>query len=185
METSKVKIGFTIITTIVFVMIIISSCRKSEKNNEHDEQLDHRQKDQPHHGKESEHLMQMNQTRQWLKQELGEKYDQPVPSASEEQLTKGKEIFITYCASCHGESGKGDGQAAAALEPPPADFTDPEHASFYSEQGHIYVIRKGIKGTAMIGWENTLKEEEIFAVYGYVNSLKIQTETNEQHESGH
>lgn len=93
-------------------------------------------------------------------------------------MTKGKEIFITYCANCHRKEGKGDGQAAATLQPKPADFTDPEHASFYSDQGRIYVIKMGIKGTAMIGWENTLKEEDILAVYGYVNSLKIPIKTN-------
>jgi hypothetical protein len=29
----------------------------------------------------------------------------------------------TYCAPCHGPSGKGDGPAAAALKTPPADLT--------------------------------------------------------------
>jgi len=35
----------------------------------------------------------------------------------------GKTIFTTNCASCHGESGKGDGPVGAALQPPPRDFT--------------------------------------------------------------
>lgn len=35
----------------------------------------------------------------------------------------GKEMFNSYCASCHGQDAKGDGPAAAALKQPPADLT--------------------------------------------------------------
>jgi mono/diheme cytochrome c family protein len=35
----------------------------------------------------------------------------------------GKEMFLSYCAACHGKSGKGDGPAASALKQPPADLT--------------------------------------------------------------
>jgi mono/diheme cytochrome c family protein len=30
---------------------------------------------------------------------------------------EGRELFVRYCASCHGVSGRGDGPAAAALQP--------------------------------------------------------------------
>jgi mono/diheme cytochrome c family protein len=42
----------------------------------------------------------------------------PVTSA-----TSGKEMFKSYCASCHGPSAKGDGPAAAALKSAPSDLT--------------------------------------------------------------
>ena len=35
----------------------------------------------------------------------------------------GEELFVTYCASCHGSDAKGLGPAAAALKTPPADLT--------------------------------------------------------------
>jgi mono/diheme cytochrome c family protein len=35
----------------------------------------------------------------------------------------GKEMFMNYCASCHGKDGKGDGPAAGALKQAPADLT--------------------------------------------------------------
>ena len=35
----------------------------------------------------------------------------------------GKDIYMGYCASCHGESGKGDGPAAAGLKAFPLDLT--------------------------------------------------------------
>jgi mono/diheme cytochrome c family protein len=35
----------------------------------------------------------------------------------------GREMYTSYCASCHGRDGKGDGPAAPALKTPPADLT--------------------------------------------------------------
>jgi cytochrome c553 len=35
-----------------------------------------------------------------------------------------REAFNTRCASCHGTEGKGNGPAAAALNPKPRDYTD-------------------------------------------------------------
>ncbi len=45
------------------------------------------------------------------------------PSASQPNMVAGKEMFRRYWASCHGESGKGDGPAATALTPRPPDLT--------------------------------------------------------------
>jgi len=38
-------------------------------------------------------------------------------------VASGKETFLKYCASCHGEDGKGNGPGAMALKPPPSDLT--------------------------------------------------------------
>jgi mono/diheme cytochrome c family protein len=35
----------------------------------------------------------------------------------------GKEMFVHYCASCHGKEGKGNGPAASALKKAPADLS--------------------------------------------------------------
>lgn len=32
-------------------------------------------------------------------------------------------VFVRYCSACHGVQGRGDGPAAPALQPPPADLT--------------------------------------------------------------
>jgi len=34
----------------------------------------------------------------------------------------GATVYSTYCVTCHGAKGQGDGVAAAALNPKPADF---------------------------------------------------------------
>jgi mono/diheme cytochrome c family protein len=35
----------------------------------------------------------------------------------------GQEMYSSYCAACHGRTGKGDGPAAPALTPKPPDLT--------------------------------------------------------------
>ncbi len=35
----------------------------------------------------------------------------------------GQQMFTSYCAPCHGRTGKGDGPAAPALTPKPSDLT--------------------------------------------------------------
>ncbi len=41
-------------------------------------------------------------------------------------MKEAKEIWQTRCATCHGQGGKGDGPAGAALNPKPRDFTSEE-----------------------------------------------------------
>ena len=36
----------------------------------------------------------------------------------------GRELYVRYCATCHGESGRGDGASAASFASKPADLTD-------------------------------------------------------------
>jgi mono/diheme cytochrome c family protein len=35
----------------------------------------------------------------------------------------GREAFFRYCSSCHGDDGRGNGPAASAMQPRPADLT--------------------------------------------------------------
>jgi mono/diheme cytochrome c family protein len=37
--------------------------------------------------------------------------------------SSGQEMFVAYCASCHGKDAKGNGPAATALKQAPADLT--------------------------------------------------------------
>jgi len=57
----------------------------------------------------------------------GAQQDQPTKverkAAPATSAASGKEMFVNYCASCHGKTGVGDGPAAAALKIAPADLT--------------------------------------------------------------
>lgn len=51
-----------------------------------------------------------------------EKSDQKHP-ARLPNTESGKEIYLKYCASCHGAGATGNGPAAIALAPPPSNLT--------------------------------------------------------------
>lgn len=52
------------------------------------------------------------------------------------------EVFKTRCATCHGAEGKGDGAAAAALNPKPRSFADKEWQKTITDE-HIEKIVLG------------------------------------------
>jgi mono/diheme cytochrome c family protein len=47
----------------------------------------------------------------------------PAPAQNTVQLNEGRELFSTYCASCHGVTGVGNGPAAASMRRIPPDIT--------------------------------------------------------------
>jgi mono/diheme cytochrome c family protein len=64
-------------------------------------------------------------------------------------VASGKQTYMEYCATCHGEDGKGVGPAAYALKTPPSDLTmlAKRHAGKFPEDyvGEIVRFGKPIK----------------------------------------
>lgn len=48
---------------------------------------------------------------------------QPSVGGPKNKPDRGQQLFMTYCASCHGEDARGNGPAAAALKTAPANLT--------------------------------------------------------------
>ena len=73
----------------------------------------------------------------------------PAPYASP---SSGKDMYIAYCASCHGKDGMGNGPAAAALKTQPTDLTilAVKNGGKFPES-HIAEVIKGDKLTAAHG----------------------------------
>lgn len=80
-----------------------------------------------------------------------------------------KKSVETNCASCHGNSGKGDGPAAAALPPPkPADWTS---AKVQAEtDGELFWKIANGRG-AMPPWKH-LSEKDRWEIINYIRTLK-------------
>jgi high-affinity iron transporter len=126
-------------------------------------------------------MAQMAATRERLRTELGEAYDQPVPGLDAADPVRGKAIYDQACASCHGAAGKGDGPAGAGLTPPPADFTDAFHARYYSDAGRVRIIEGGSPETSMAGFAGQLDRAQILDVYAYVATFRSAQAAGGEH----
>lgn len=62
---------------------------------------------------------------------------------SDAAVASAKKIFATYCSTCHGTTGLGDGAAAAALNPKPRSFTDATWQRTVSDDHLTKVILEG------------------------------------------
>ena len=85
---------------------------------------------------------------------------------------QGKTLFTRNgCAVCHGPDGRGDGQIAATLQPPPRDFRDPTaYKNGHSKAAIARTIQKGMPGTSMPGYGH-LSVEEREQIAAYIRSL--------------
>ncbi len=88
---------------------------------------------------------------------------------------KGAELFKTFCTACHGEAGKGDGPAGAALNPKPADFTDPARAAKLTDEMAYKLVNEGGppygRSPLMTAWKGPLTDQQIRDVVTHVRSL--------------
>ena len=105
-------------------------------------------------------------------------------SAFAQDLEQGKAIYngLGACASCHGAEGKGDGAAAAALDPKPRNFTqgpykfDTDNDGKTGTETDIFnVVTKGAAtfgGSPLMVARPDLPEADRKALAKYVLSLK-------------
>jgi mono/diheme cytochrome c family protein len=97
----------------------------------------------------------------------------PLP-VTEQNLLRGKEVFLQRCVGCHGTKGDGKGPAASFLSPPPADFTDKDDACCGGDTGpgdFYYRILRGWTGTAMENFGDRLSVDDIWRVVMFVKTI--------------
>jgi mono/diheme cytochrome c family protein len=89
--------------------------------------------------------------------------------AAMDPVALGNKVYQDRCALCHGPEGKGDGPAAAGLNPKPRNHTDGAYMNSRTDAQLLEVIRHGKGG--MPAWGGVLSETEIQAVLKHVRSL--------------
>jgi cytochrome c oxidase cbb3-type subunit 2 len=97
----------------------------------------------------------------------------PLP-VTQENLLRGKEVFLQRCVGCHGLKGDGKGPAASFMSPPPADFTDKDDACCGGDTGpgdFYYRILRGWPGTAMENFGDRLSVDDIWRVVLFVKTI--------------
>ena len=87
----------------------------------------------------------------------------------------GKAKYDANCIGCHGATGKGDGAAAAALNPKPQDHTNGKVMNALSDKYLFDIIKDGgaamKKAPFMPASNKKLTDQEIWDVVAYIRSL--------------
>jgi mono/diheme cytochrome c family protein len=83
------------------------------------------------------------------------------------QRESGKQLYLRYCAQCHGDKGDGEGYAAPHLQPRPRNFTlgkykvrTTPNGALPTHQDLVNIIRRGMPYTSMPAWP-TLTDQEV------------------------
>lgn len=90
-----------------------------------------------------------------------------------EHIAAGKATYLETCAPCHGAGGKGDGPAAAALNPKPRDHTNGAYMDKLTN-GHLFTVIK--QGGSSFGYpgmpaQAQLADDTIKNVIAFVRTL--------------
>ena len=84
--------------------------------------------------------------------------------------------FQTVCSTCHGPTGQGNGPGAAALDPKPANFSDPAFWVDKTDDVLIKAIREGGasvgKSALMPAWGALYNQEQAEQLLAYLKTLK-------------
>jgi len=95
--------------------------------------------------------------------------------AQAQNAAEGKKLYASYCASCHGDSGKGDGVAARSLPAKPADHTNGTIMNQLTDKFLTDIITKGgsvvNKSGFMPAWGSSLNSKQISDIVAYVRSI--------------
>lgn len=95
--------------------------------------------------------------------------------AQESDPTKGHEVYELYCATCHGNEGRGDGELAARLDPRPRNLADQAYMERLSDEYLREFITRGgsnmHKSPMMPSWAPVLRAEDVRNVVVYIRRL--------------
>jgi mono/diheme cytochrome c family protein len=93
----------------------------------------------------------------------------------EADATAGKADYQIYCASCHGETGMGDGPVAQALNPKPARHDDGAYMNPLTDAYLFQVVKFGGasvgKSAMMAPLGGSLSDQQIRNVIAFIRTL--------------
>jgi mono/diheme cytochrome c family protein len=99
----------------------------------------------------------IQQNRPWTVPEQAKQVTNPL-TGSDGLVQSIRPLYLDKCASCHGDTGKGDGHDASLYDPAPTNFTDGARMSAITDGELFYKLSEGHK--PMPSFRNRLTEEQ-------------------------
>lgn len=94
-------------------------------------------------------------------------------------VARGQRVFARTCATCHGPDGRGDGPAAADLDPSPRDLSTRQYRFRTTPSGEAptaqdleRTIRRGLPGTSMPAFGDLFSTAEMADLVRFIRSLQ-------------
>jgi len=107
------------------------------------------------------------QTSDWKAPPTAVNRPNPVP-ANANTIALGQKLYVSNCMICHGQTGRGDGPGAAALEKKPADLGARIKAG--ETDGELFwKITEG--RSPMLSWKGSLTEIQRWELVNYIKTL--------------
>ena len=163
-----------LLVSMAFLLLLSACGGGSSEEAAEDQHVEDEHADEDEHAGEDEH---MEDEMEHMHVEAPDEFASLTNPFTDDSdaIAAGQEIFVTNCVTCHGPEGAGDGDAAAGLDPKPADLGDHDMMSELSDGYLFWRVTKG--GTiepfnsAMPSWEQGLTEEQRWQVISYVRTF--------------
>jgi mono/diheme cytochrome c family protein len=97
----------------------------------------------------------------------------PVNMTESAEIARGKAVYLTYCAQCHGYNYDGKGTVGQSFHPLPTDLRSPEVQS--KPDGELFkTVSYGIPGGRQPALQTTITIDDRWRVVAYIKSLGIR-----------
>jgi len=112
----------------------------------------------------------------------------PTDRLSAQDTTKGKAVYVKWCAGCHGDTGDGKGPGAGYMLPRPRDFTGAIYKIRTTASGQLptdadvmRAIDEGLPGSAMPAWKDRLSVGDRRDAMAYIKTFSSFFTDTTQH----
>jgi mono/diheme cytochrome c family protein len=112
-------------------------------------------------------LCSAQQRTPWVTPKIAQEVKNPL-AGDKTVLGDAKTLYTTNCAPCHGTKGKGDGPAAAALNPKPADHSS---SVIQSETDGSLFWKLSEGRNPMPGYRKILTDKQRWELVNYIRTL--------------
>lgn len=84
-------------------------------------------------------------------------------------VRRGAACFAQHCLSCHGAPGVSAGTAGLTMQPLPGPLV--AAANRWRQRELVWIVRHGIRMSAMPAWRERLADDDIWAVTGFMQAM--------------